>query len=241
MHPLMKTIFLILLIVPILFILSSCSLLPKARVSKEGRPPKSAEEIPSTKETKIGEPVEEAEKTTEVVQPQPEPGGKPLDQGTMEKRDEKALLRQKANVLLNRKEYAQVLNLIGREKRDELMVEYCMALNGLIASGEEKFQKEQYEQAGMAFRKVLNSYPEKKNQREKVDRSRTWIESRLEASSERLMIQGLSEYRGGKLEGAIETWKKILLFNPEDRAAKKAIETAATQQRNLLSIGGMER
>ena len=235
----MKLIFLIMLSVPILLLFPSCSLLPKATVDRQGRAPTPAEEIQNTEETKIGEPVEEGEKTIEVVTPQAEPEAKPLDRGTMEKRNEKALLGQKASALLNRKEYAQVLNLIGRDKRDEFFAQYCLALNGLIASGEEKFQKDQYNQAGMAFRKVLNAYPEKKAQRENVDRSRTWVEAHLEASSERLMIQGLLEYRAGRLEGAIETWKKILLFSPEDRAAKKAIETATIQQRNLLSIGGV--
>ena len=199
-------------------------------------------------EKRSGE-VAEKEKTTTVPGKTPAPDraarsederkfmdARPAETVGVEKKDEKAEWRQKTGVLLEKKEYLLALNLIGKERRDALETEYLAAINGLMGAGEESLNKEQYDRAGIAFKKVLDYYPEKSSLKEKVKRRREEIESYLEISSEKLMIQGLSEYREGKLHNAIELWKKILLFDPEHQAAKKAIGTATLQLRNLKSI-----
>ena len=158
-----------------------------------------------------------------------------------EKRDEQAERRQKVNELLEKKEYLLALNVINHERREGFEPEYLVAIKGLIALGEESLLKENYEEAGITFRRVLENYPGKKPLQAKIERSRDWIESWLRTFSEKLMVQGLSEYREGSLSMAIETWKKILRFNPDYSPAKKAIETATAQLKNLKSLNEKTR
>ena len=156
-------------------------------------------------------------------------------------RDERAKRKQRATELIEQKEYLLALNFINQEKRRDLDQEYLMVINGLIVSGEESFQRENYSEAGLFFRKVLENYPGRKSMRAKVERPREWLVSRITTFSEKLMVQGLSEYREGNLPAAIETWKKILRFNPGYQPAKKAIETTEAQLKNLKSIDGKGR
>ncbi|MEW5902464.1 MAG: hypothetical protein AB1715_13445 [Acidobacteriota bacterium] len=48
-----------------------------------------------------------------------------------------------------------------------------------------------------------------------------------------LTRQGLNQYRKGNLKEAIETWKGLLEFDPENAEIKRAMETAAEQLKKL--------
>ena len=234
--PCMRNVSVLLGALLVLWVLFSCSALGKGEKGKEEKRPKETEETrrEEAAETKEGEgpgkvredPPEE--KRSYVVTKEPE-------------RDERVERRQRAIDLIEKKEYLLALNFINHERRRDLDQEYIVAINGLIASGEESFQRENYGEAGLSFRKVLENYPSRKFLRARVERPREWLESRITTFSERLMIQGLSEYREGNLAAAIETWKKILRFNSGYQPAKKAIETTEVQLKNLRSIDGKKR
>lgn len=157
-------------------------------------------------------------------------------------RYEKVNLRQKIIDLLGKEEYLQALNVINKEVNKKGLPEiyfekeYIIAINELIGSGEESFRNEDYEHAGIIFRKVLENYPRKESLIIRLKRPPEVIESYIGICSEELMDKGLLEYRNGNLANAIGIWSEILLFNPDFPDAKKAIETATTQFENLRSI-----
>lgn len=157
-------------------------------------------------------------------------------------RYEKVNLRQKIIDLLDKQEYLQALNVINKEvnKKDLPEIyfekEYIIAINELIGSGEESFRNEDYEHAGRIFRNVLEHYPREESLIIRLKRPPEVIESYIGICSEELMDKGLLEYRDGNLANAIGIWSEILLFNPDFPDAKKAIETATTQLKNLRSI-----
>jgi hypothetical protein len=43
-------------------------------------------------------------------------------------------------------------------------------------------------------------------------------------------------YRQGKLDEAISLWRKVLLFDPDNKETKDAISTATVQLQNLKQI-----
>jgi hypothetical protein len=55
----------------------------------------------------------------------------------------------------------------------------------------------------------------------------------LTECSDRLSRLALTQYRQGNLTAAISLWKSILEFEPGNAGAKKAIDTASTQLKNL--------
>ncbi|HEX9021550.1 MAG TPA: hypothetical protein VF903_09835 [Nitrospirota bacterium] len=57
-----------------------------------------------------------------------------------------------------------------------------------------------------------------------------------QASSKALTEIGLMKYREEKLEEAIAIWKKVLLFDPENKGVRNAIDTATMQLQKLKSI-----
>jgi tetratricopeptide (TPR) repeat protein len=114
--------------------------------------------------------------------------------------------------------------------------EYTIEINDLIRSAEKYLEKGEFEKSGIAFRNVLDNYPKEQSQRSRIRSSKESIESFIGTCSKELMGQGLLKYRNGNLAGAIETWKKILLFDPDYHDARRAIETASIQLRNIKAI-----
>jgi hypothetical protein len=50
-----------------------------------------------------------------------------------------------------------------------------------------------------------------------------------------LFESGLERYRSGDLNDAISIWKNILVFDPDHRETKKALDMAMLQLKNLSS------
>ena len=63
-----------------------------------------------------------------------------------------------------------------------------------------------------------------------------YVSTQLNLCSKALMENGLMKYREEKLDEAIAIWKKALLFDPENKGIKKAVETATMQLQNLKNL-----
>lgn len=63
-----------------------------------------------------------------------------------------------------------------------------------------------------------------------------YLMKQIGASSKALTELGLMRYREAKLEEAIAVWKKVLLFDPDNKGVKSAIDTATMQLQKLKSI-----
>jgi hypothetical protein len=156
-------------------------------------------------------------------------------------KQQQVLLRKKVTALLEKGSYRRALELMGGRNRPGYPAagmerEYITAINGMLAAGEESFSQGDYAAAGQSFKCVLDSYPVDPVLRDRVRLEPKQIRAHLEACSNRMMDQGLQEYRRGNLESAIRKWKELIAFHAGHKEARKAIETATVQLRALQNM-----
>lgn len=148
--------------------------------------------------------------------------------------------------LIRQKNYSTALSSVergidGGKKEVTFEDEYVDAINRMIDEGRKKLKGEDYESSGRIFSTVIDMYPDKKVLGSKVKEKPEKLKEHINLSSEKLMDAGLAEYRDGNLGNAIKTWRKILRFNPRYDEAKKAIETATVQLKNLRILKEKDR
>jgi hypothetical protein len=138
--------------------------------------------------------------------------------------------------LLERKSYRQAIELMNGKSREGLEKEYVQALNGVLEGGDEAYASGDYGAAGRAFKVALNAYPAEPSLRDRVSHDPKQIRALLDTCVNRLMEQGLEEYRRGCLESAISKWKALLAIRPGHKEAKKALDTATVQLQELQNM-----
>lgn len=157
------------------------------------------------------------------------------------KKERSVVLRRRIAALIHEKNYEKALDLIDVALKlggsEQKYSQECVdSINGLTEAGISSLSFEDYESAGMTFRKILDHYPSDRNIRSEIDYSVEQLVSLMKTCEDKLMEGGLSEYRQGNLGNAILLWNKILSFNKEHAKAKKMIATTSTQLRNLETI-----
>lgn len=105
-----------------------------------------------------------------------------------------------------------------------------------LGEGEERYRVGDWAEAGTHFGRALELLPAGEDSFGDPGWTRDRVEGRIRDCSERLMEVGLLRYRSGDLAGAIDTWRKIPAFDPSFEDARRGIETATAQQRNLEKI-----
>lgn len=145
-----------------------------------------------------------------------------------------SLLRWKVVSLLEKKNYRQALVLMNGKNREGLEREYILAVKGLLDAGNDAFSSGDYTAAARAFKGVLTAYSVEPSLRSQVSPKR--IRDLQEACVNRLMEQGLEEYRRGRLENAIRKWKALLAISPGHQEAKNALDTTTVQLRSMKNM-----
>jgi len=145
-------------------------------------------------------------------------------------------LRRKVIPLLEKKNYRQAVELMNGRYREGLEKEYVRAVNGLLEVGDDAFSLGDYEAAAHTFKCVLNAYPVEPSLRERISHNPKQIRTCMDTCVNRMMEQGLEEYRRGRLKNAITKWKVLLTISPGNEEAKKAIETATVQLQALQNL-----
>jgi len=145
-------------------------------------------------------------------------------------------LRRKVLPLLEKKNYRQAVELMNGRYHDGLEKEYIQAINGLLEVGDDAFSLGDYENAAQTYNGVLNAYPVEPSLRERISHNPKKIRTCMETCVDRMMEQGLEEYRLGRLKSATRKWKVLLTISPGDEGAKKAIETATVQLQALQNL-----
>ena len=110
------------------------------------------------------------------------------------------------------------------------------ALEGLKKSGDEAQRQGRPEEAGKRWTAALKylSHPALKGGN--LSFSKTELKAAIDNLSESLMEKGLQDYRQGRLEAAIATWRQILAYDPAHEEAAKSVRTATTQLENLKKL-----
>lgn len=201
------------------FVLSSCTSRKSALVTPAGVAPR-----PAAQALKPQPPVVDVPKfqPPAAIMTKRQPQGSPL--------------RRKAGALLEKKQYRQAVELMNDRSHEGVEKEYLQAVNGLLEVGDDAFSLGDYAAAGRAFKTVLDAYPVEPSLRERVSHDPKRLRSSLETCSNRLMEQGLEEYRRGRLESAIRKWKGVLAITPGHQQAKKSLDTATVQLQALQNL-----
>jgi len=145
-------------------------------------------------------------------------------------------LRRKVVALLEKKNYRQAVELMNGGNREGLEREYILALNGLLETGNDAFSSGDYAAAARSFKGALNAFPVEPSLRDRVSHDPKRIRVLLDTCVNRLMEQGLEEYRRGRLENAIKKWKALLAISPGHQEAKKALDTATVQLQSMKNM-----
>ena len=104
------------------------------------------------------------------------------------------------------------------------------------AASDTAYQKGNFAEAGSAYRILFESGITTGDLAGSLSFDGDYVSGRIEACSKALMEIGLTKYREEKLDEAIAVWKKILVFDADNKNVKKAIDTATTQLQRLKNI-----
>lgn len=110
------------------------------------------------------------------------------------------------------------------------------ALKGLKKSGDDAYREGKMGEAGMRWAATMRflSHPAIKTGIPAI--SKAGLQGSIDKVTAYLMEKGLADYREGRLEEAIATWRKILAYDPANEEANKSVKTATTQLENLKKL-----
>jgi tetratricopeptide (TPR) repeat protein len=113
---------------------------------------------------------------------------------------------------------------------------FPVALEGLKKSGDDAYQQGKLGEAGKRWAATMRflSHPALKEGSPTI--SKAGLKGSIDKVSNILMEQGLAEYREGRIEEAIATWRKILAYDPAHEEANRSVKTATTQLENLKKL-----
>ena len=150
-------------------------------------------------------------------------------------------IRKKLADLIQNRDYTTAIDLIMVEVKNGKQEttydgQYVASINGLIESGMEYYAERDYGRAGIAFTKAIDNFPSSRSLAARIKSSPKQIKSYIKKLTDKLMGEGLKEYRSGNLGNAISTWRKIIEYRPDHSEANKMIETTTIQMKNLKTI-----
>jgi tetratricopeptide (TPR) repeat protein len=110
------------------------------------------------------------------------------------------------------------------------------ALEGLKKSGDDAYEQGKLGEAGKRWAATIRylSHPALKAGSPTI--SKAGLKGSIDKVSGILMEEGLADYRQGRLEEAIATWRQILAYDPSHEEAARSVKTATTQLKNLKKI-----
>jgi len=110
------------------------------------------------------------------------------------------------------------------------------ALEGLKKSGDDAYQQGQLGEAGKRWAATMRFLSHPALKAGSTDISKAGLKGSIDKVSEILMEKGLADYRQGRIEEAIATWRQILAYDPAHEEAARSLKTATTQLENLKKI-----
>lgn len=109
---------------------------------------------------------------------------------------------------------------------------YEESLTEIKDLAEGAFTRREYLRAGLIYLALLRNFPEAVYRRE-ASLDRMTFAERIRECADKLTQDGLALYRAGQIDSAINTWRGVLRFDPENYTVRKAIDTASKQLKNL--------
>ncbi len=136
-------------------------------------------------------------------------------------------------------DYAKALEVYQAALKDypgdkTLLGRYAFAANQIMAAAIKASAGGNHATAGKAYYLLLRNYASFEGIRPGVTFARKNLTDGIAACRANLKNVGLAEYRKGNFAKAIAVWEGLLAFDPGNAEIKKAVETAKTQQKELL-------
>jgi tetratricopeptide (TPR) repeat protein len=111
-----------------------------------------------------------------------------------------------------------------------------VALERIKKNADEALRQGRPEEAGKRYAAALRFLSHPAAREAPLSFSKTDLKEKLDRISSSLMEKGVEQYRQGKIEAAIATWRQILAYEPSHAEAAKSVRTATTQLENLKKL-----
>ncbi|MBE0597562.1 MAG: hypothetical protein IH614_09855 [Desulfuromonadales bacterium] len=117
-----------------------------------------------------------------------------------------------------------------------MAAEYPLILSAVLAAADEHRQAQRLGAAGELLRQALEVWPKSSAIAARLPRTSQAVTAEMRQYADRLMELGLMEYRAGRLESAIAFWQQTLAIDAAHPGARRALDTASLQLKNLQSL-----
>jgi len=114
--------------------------------------------------------------------------------------------------------------------------DFPVALVGVKKSGDESQRQGRAGEAGKRWMAALKFFSHPALKGKKLPFSKEDLKESVDKLTDNLMEKGLADYREGRLEEAVATWRNILAYDPAHEEANKSVKTATTQLENLKKL-----
>ena len=113
---------------------------------------------------------------------------------------------------------------------------YVSLLESIKGQADLDFKRKDFAHAGRTYRILLKTYSALGDLERFLSYNAGLLDAGIETCRKILFEDGLEQYRSGDLGQAISVWRNILTFDPGNLEAKKAMDKAIRQVRNLEKI-----
>ncbi len=120
----------------------------------------------------------------------------------------------------------------------DLAAKFLRTVREIKAAGDGALAANDFARAGKAYALLLGKARDFERLRPALPFGRTDLAEALAQCRDGLTKAGLAEYRKGNLAQAISIWESLLAFDPANAEIKKAVETARTQLKRIVSDNG---
>lgn len=117
-----------------------------------------------------------------------------------------------------------------------LRAHYIKAGEQIKSATDAAFQRGDFAEAGCTYTVLVRSNITGRDFSRELSFDNDYLNRQIKACSKALLETGLVQYRQGKLVEAISVWRRVIAFDPVNKEAKDAIDTAAVQLQNLKNI-----
>ncbi|GAB4238475.1 MAG: hypothetical protein OHK0028_16050 [Deltaproteobacteria bacterium] len=114
--------------------------------------------------------------------------------------------------------------------------EFDGVLLALKKNGDAAFSQGKWEDAGKRWMATLRFLPHPAANPRNYPFTRAELQTGIEKMTASLTDKALVDYRAGRIEAAISTWKTILAYDPGNVEASKSLKTASTQLEKLKKL-----
>ena len=154
------------------------------------------------------------------------------------KRSDIDLLMREADQYANSDNYKKALDSYKKAYKkypDDVTLRegYIATLENIVKTADDTYEKGYYVLSGRHYSLLVKNIPWADRLSGELSFKKVYLKERIEDCRSSLSLSALSSYRSGNIETAISIWKNILSFAPDDQSARKALDTATIQLKNL--------